>query len=354
MKSGLLLYGANGYTGKLILETALRHGLQPVLAGRRQEAIEPLAKAHGLPFRVFALEDPAAVAKELEPFTALLLAAGPFSQTSAPAFAGCLSARTAYLDITGEIDVFEALFARDAEARAAGIAVLPGVGFDVVPTDCLAASLARALPTAKRLTLAFRAGKVSPGTLKTMIEGIPHGGRARVNGRIVKVPSAWKTRAIPFPDGARMAMTIPWGDVSTAYHSTRIPDIEVYLATSPKAIAGARRTRLLGPLLGLPPVQALLKARAAKLVGPGEAERKVTRSTLWGRAEDDTRAVTGTLETLEGYTLTAETSVRAAARVLAGGVGPGVQTPSMAFGPGFVEEVPGTVMRIERPMDARS
>ena len=347
MKSGLLLYGANGYTGRLIVEVALRHGLSPVLAGRSREAIEPLAQKHRLEHRVFALDDAAALARELEPFAALLLAAGPFSQTSAPAIEACLAARCAYLDITGEIDVFEALFARDADARAACIPVLPGVGFDVVPSDCLAASLAEALPSARRLMLAFRAGKVSPGTMKTMVEGIPRGGRARVEGKVVKVPAAWKTREVPFPGGARLAMTIPWGDVSTAYYSTRIPSIEVYLATSPRAIRGARRTRLLAPLLGLPPVQAMLKRRAGKLPGPNEEERKSSRSVLWGRVEDDAgRSVEGTLETLEGYALTAETAVRAAARVLAGGVRPGVQTPSMAFGARFIEEVPGTVLKI--------
>src|SRR5450756_228893 len=118
-KSGLLLYGANGYTGKLILAVALREGLRPVLAGRRAEAIEPIAKAHGLKSLCFGLEDPGTVARLLEPFSALLLAAGPFSKTSAPALEACLRAKTAYLDITGEVDVFESAFAR-RQASSAG------------------------------------------------------------------------------------------------------------------------------------------------------------------------------------------------------------------------------------------
>ncbi|MEP6800404.1 MAG: saccharopine dehydrogenase NADP-binding domain-containing protein, partial [Acidobacteriota bacterium] len=142
MTGGLLLYGANGYTGRLILDTALREGLRPVLAGRRREVIEPLARSAGLEFLVFPLDDAGTAAAALEPFDALLLAAGPFSRTSAAAFEACLAARTSYLDITGEVSVFEALFSGDDRAKAAGIAVLPGVGFDVVPTDCLAALLA--------------------------------------------------------------------------------------------------------------------------------------------------------------------------------------------------------------------
>ncbi|MFN2634282.1 MAG: saccharopine dehydrogenase NADP-binding domain-containing protein, partial [Thermoanaerobaculia bacterium] len=132
MTGGLLLYGANGYTGRLILETALRAGLQPVIAGRRREAIEPVARSAGVDFHVFDLADRPASSRALEPFDAMLLAAGPFSRTSSPALAACLAARTAYLDITGEVAVFEALFERSEEAKAAGIAVLPGVGFDVV------------------------------------------------------------------------------------------------------------------------------------------------------------------------------------------------------------------------------
>ncbi len=347
-KQGVLLYGANGYTGRLILDVALRQGLRPTLGGRRKEALEPLAAPHGLPVRAFPLDDPARVAEELAPFQALLLAAGPFSKTSRPAFEACLLAKTAYLDITGEIDVFEALFARRDEAIRAGIPVLPGVGFDVVPSDCLAASLAAACPGAVKLELALRGAKVSAGTMKTMIEGLPKGGRIRRDGALTTVPAAYKTQEIPFADKPRLAMTIPWGDVSTAYYSTGIPSIEVYMAVPKAAIAAARRTRFLAPLLGLPPVQAFLKARAGRrIAGPTEEDRRHERSFLWGRVTaQDGRTVEGTLTTLEGYALTAETAIAAVAKVLAGQVPPGVFTPSMAFGAGFVESVHETAMRI--------
>ncbi len=137
-KRNLLVYGANGYTGRLIVEAALRAGLAPVVAGRRREVVEPLAAGWGLNSLCFSLEDVGSAGRLLEPYAAMLLAAGPFSKTSAPALEACLAARTAYLDITGEVDVFESVFARDADAKAAGVAVLPGTGFDVVPSDCLA------------------------------------------------------------------------------------------------------------------------------------------------------------------------------------------------------------------------
>ena len=346
-KSGFLLYGANGYTGRLIAELALSRGLKPVLAGRSAAAIEPLARSLGCESRVFPLGDPAAVAAELAPFRALLLAAGPFSATSGPALEACLSARTHYLDITGEVAAFEAAFARDADAREAGIAVLPGTGFDVVPSDCLAKALSETLPGATSLVLAFRGFKTSAGTMKTMIESLPEGGLARVDGKLVAVPSAWKTLEVPFPDRRRFAMTIPWGDLSTAFRSTGIPNIEVYMAVSPSAVAGARRMRPLAKLLGLRPVQSFLKARVERNVkGPTAEERARERSFLWGRVTKDARFVEGTLETLEGYALTAETSVEIVRRVLRGEVEPGVHTPSQAFGARFIETVDRTVLRV--------
>jgi short subunit dehydrogenase-like uncharacterized protein len=346
-KSGLLLYGVNGYTGKLILEVALREGLRPVLAGRRAEAVEPIAKAHGLQSLCFGLEDPGTVARLLEPFSALLLAAGPFSKTSGPALDACLRSKTAYLDITGEVDVFEEAFARDADAKKSGIPVLPGTGFDVVPSDCLAKALSEALPGATSLTLAFRGFKTSAGTMKTMVQSLPKGGLARAGGKLVSVPAAWKTMEVPFPDGPRLAMTIPWGDLSTAFRSTGIPDIEVYMAVPRSAVANARRLRRLAPVLGLGFVQSFLMKRIEKHVkGPTEEERKRERSSLWGRVTNGEQFVTGTLETLEGYALTAETAVAIARRVLAGDVAPGVHTPSLAFGARFIETIRGSKLTV--------
>lgn len=341
---GLLLYGANGYTGRLILEVALREGIPVTIAGRRKEAIEPLASSAGTPHVIFDLADGIAARGAVRPFDVLLLAAGPFSRTSAPALAACLAAKTDYIDITGEIDVFEALFARDGDARAAGISVLPGSGFDVVPTDCLAALLAEALPGADRLTLAFRGFRPSPGTAKTMLEGIRDGGRVRAGGRLLRVPPAWKTREIPFSDRTRSAMTVPWGDLATAWRSTGIGNIETYAAASPRAISTARRIGRFSRLLGLGPLRALLeRGIGARVSGPSREERKNELSRIWGRVDaPDGAFVEGRMTTLEGYAFTAESSVACAREVLARRVGPGVWTPSRAFGPHFAESIAGT------------
>ncbi|HSY41621.1 MAG TPA: saccharopine dehydrogenase NADP-binding domain-containing protein, partial [Polyangia bacterium] len=141
----LLIYGANGYTGELCARRAAAEGLPTVLAGRRADVVQALATELGRPHLAFALDRPAAVDAALAGVTAVLNCAGPFSRTAAQLVAACLRAKAHYLDITGELDVLEKMAGRDEEARAAGITLLPGAGFDVVPSDCLAAHLKRRL-----------------------------------------------------------------------------------------------------------------------------------------------------------------------------------------------------------------
>src|SRR5687768_7026139 len=133
-----LLYGATGYTGRLITRVAAEYGVRPILAGRNRAAVAALAHEHGLEHRAFALDDVAAMYRALGAVSAVLHCAGPFSRTSEPMASACIRTGTHYIDITGEIDVMEQLHARDAEAREARVMLLPGAGFDVVPSDCLA------------------------------------------------------------------------------------------------------------------------------------------------------------------------------------------------------------------------
>jgi short subunit dehydrogenase-like uncharacterized protein len=202
----------------------------------------------------------------------VLHCAGPFSKTAAPMVKACLEVGAHYLDITGEIDVFAHCHRLDAEAKQRSIVVLPGAGFDVVPTDCLSAILKLELPTAQNLVLAFDApGGPSPGTAKTAVEGLGKGGRARINGEMCTVPLAWKTRSFSKNGEQRLAMTIPWGDVYTAFISTGIPNIEVYMSVPPSTVENLRRIRRLGPLLNFSPVQNFLKSQVSKKVrGPSE------------------------------------------------------------------------------------
>ena len=345
-----MIYGATGYTGELVAREAVRRGQRPILAGRGAEAVERLARELELPGRAFALDDPAAIARELAGpprIAAVLHCAGPFVHTSAPMVRACLAAGAHYLDITGELTVFEAVLAAGPEAREAGVALLPGVGFDVVPSDCLAARLADAMADAIELDLAFAAGggTFSRGTLKTMVESLPHAGAVRRGGKIVPVPIAFAEREIEFGCGRRWTMTIPWGDVATAYHTTGIPNIRVYTAASRRSVRRARRLGAFLPLLAWRPVKRLLqKAVVRRVAGPPPEVRETARVYLWGEARNAAgERVTATLETPEAYRLTAESAVECVLRVLAGAVPAGSWTPGRAFGPHFVAELPGVV-----------
>lgn len=339
-----LIYGANGYTGALIARMAAERGMRPILAGRSRAAVASVAAAHGLEWRAFALDDTAALDAALAEVGVVLNCAGPFAHTARPLIDACLRARVHYLDITGEAAVFEALARRDAQAQAAGIMLLPGAGFDVVPSDCLAAHLKRRCPGARRLTLAFRAlSRTSWGTATTMVENIQHGGLVRRDGKLVAVPAAHKTRLVDFGRGPVEVVAIPWGDVATAYHSTGIPNIEVFTAFPASVRRLWAASRPFARLLGSPPAQRLLKALIrTQPAGPSDAERARGLSLLWGEVEDEAgRRAVSRLRTPEGYTLTALTALAIVERALSGQAPVGFQTPSKAYGADFIMEFEG-------------
>ncbi len=338
-----MIYGANGYTGRLIAREAHRRGLSPVLAGRGEAVVE-LAQQLGFAHRRIGLDDAAALRAGLDGIDLVLHCAGPFSATAAPMLEACLAVGAHYLDITGEIDVFAHCHAQDARARERGIVVLPGAGFDVVPTDCVAAMLKRELPTATHLVLAFEAGGgPSPGTALTSIEGLGHGGRVRTDGQLRRVPLAWKTRSFERDGLPRTAMTIPWGDVYTAHVSTGIDNIEVYMAVAPATIARLRRLRRFGPLLGSAPVQWFLKRGIVRAVrGPSDDARANSVTHVWGEASDGAGAqVNRHLVVPNGYTFTVIAALGIVQHLLHGTDASGYRTPSQLMGPEYVLSLPG-------------
>jgi short subunit dehydrogenase-like uncharacterized protein len=333
-----LLYGANGYTGGLVARLAATRGHRPILAGRNAGEVCALSEELGLERRLFSLDEPRRIDEALAGVNVVLHCAGPFSRTSRPMADACLRTRTHYLDVTGEVGVFETLAGRDAEARAAGVMLLPGCGFDVVPSDGLAVHLKARLPGARRLALAYASfGRVSRGTATTAIEGLG-GGLVRRGGVLTPVTSAWKTRRVDFGYGERTAVTVPLGDLSTAWHSTAIPDIEVYFAAPLGLRALFAASRYVGPLFAWSAVRRFLTARVrAGAPGPTEEERRRGRAFVWGEVEDDTgRRATSRLATPDAYTFTARAALAVVERVLAGGAPAGFQTPAKAYGADFV------------------
>ena len=337
-----MIYGANGYTGRLIAMEAVRRGMKPVLSGRNAEAVNALGETLDLETRIFDLDGD--VASNLQDMRLVLHCAGPFSQTSAPMLEGCLDRGVHYLDITGEIDVFEHAWRQDERARRADVLVCPGVGFDVVPTDCLAAMLVREVPSATALVLAFEAaGGPSRGTALTSLESLGKGGRVRKDGALQPVPMAWKTRKIPFAHAERTAVTIPWGDVFTAWVSTGVPDVEVYLSVPPGALKQMRRMAKFSGVLGWGWVQAFLRRRIeARPAGPDEGTRGRTGVEVWGEARGaDGRLITGTLSGPNGYDITVSASLAVTEHLLKSDVVGGYVTPSLLMGPDFASGLPG-------------
>lgn len=344
MGERFLIYGANGFTGRLVAEAVREQGLDAVLAGRNERAVRTLGEALSLEARAFSLDDPAALRRGLEGVSAVLHCAGPFSATSRPMLDACLDVKAHYLDITGELTVFESIFSRHPEIERAGIVALPGAGFDVVPTDCLAVALASRLPGAVRLVLAlsFGGGLTSPGTAKTGVEILATGLVARRGGALVPVPREERLYRVPFADKERLALAFPWGDVSTAYWSTGIPDITDYVALGrhtqrAAAVAdGLSRAFRVGPLRKL--AQELLH-RSAR--GPDEQARASGRTRLYGHVEDaEGTRVSMELSTPEGYRHTVDAALGCMRRVLAGEAAPGAQTAGKAFGGDFVLTLP--------------
>lgn len=343
-----MIYGANGYMGNLIVREARKRGLHPILAGRNARALTRLGQELDCDIRIFDLTDPTTVERKLAGMAAVLHCAGPFSATSRPMLDACLRTGTHYLDITGEIGVCEAIFCRAEELVQARVIALPGVGFDMVPTDCLAALLKRQLPDATHLRLAFASkhSRLSRGTMKTLLEVIAQGCRVRLASEIIEVSP--KVIPIPFADSVLPAISISWGDVSTAYYSTGIPSIEVY-AGGTKLVRQGHLMYRLRRLIRTAPTQIVLK----KLLdwtkaGPTEAEREGDECMFWGEVTNAAgKLVVLQLRTPEGYNLAKDAAVTAVITLLQHEPSPGAYTPSLAFGPEFVlglRGVEGSIM----------
>lgn len=347
MTKNFLLYGANGYTGTLIARFCKERNIRPILAGRDKNRIEQMAKEFGFDWRAFSLDDDKAIDEGLKDCAAVLHCAGPFTRTAMPMAKACMRNGVHYLDITGELTIFEALAAQDEKAKKANVMLLPGTGFDVVPSDCLAVHLKEKLPTANFLTLAFfGVGRISHGTATTMIEKINLGGAVRRDGTITSVPAVWKTRQIDFSFdmGTKTTTTIPWGDVSTAYHSTGIPNIEVYSVLPSSARSMLKASRYIGWLLATSPMQTFLKNRIkAQPAGPNDEERTRGKTYLYGEATDSKgNKVVARQRGPEGYTLTALTALVITQKVLDGNFKTGFQTPAKAYGADLILEIEGT------------
>lgn len=340
-----MIYGAYGYSGEQLARQAKMRGMTPILAGRNEEKTKKLAQELGLEYRAFSVDDPELALSALKEVEAVLNCAGPFGHTFQQMISYCLETKTHYLDITGEIEVFEAAARLNLKAKERGIVVCPGTGFDVVPTDCLASKLKELLPDATHLSLGFTGMKdTSAGTAKTTVEGIAQGGRARVYGDIKRLPLGGRSRMIDFGKGERLAVAIPWGDVSTAYYSTGIPNIEVYTGTSKSELRAMKLLNVARPLLSLSWIQNFLKKQIQKKVkGPDETRRSQQKSYVWGEAKNSVgKRKVCRIQTANGYDLTFIAPLKIIQKLSTDSPDPGFYTPSLLMGKDFVTTLEGS------------
>jgi len=340
-----LLYGANGYTGQLIAKMASQYGLKPIISGRSKALIEPMAASLHTDFHIADLDRPEALDLALKDVALVLHAAGPFKRTARPMIEACIRNKKHYIDITGEIEVYELAKKYDEDAKKAGIMIMPGVGFDVVPTDCIALFLKNKLPDAIDLKLAFASigGRLSHGTAKTMAEGAGEKSAARINGKIVPVPLGHKSMTVDFGLKNIFVMTIPWGDISTAYTTTGIPNIETYTGVSPKTYKLLKYQFMFNWLLRTSFIRnRQIKKLKTKPAGPSDEQRAKSKAVVWGEAKNaNGQTATARLIGPEGYTLTAHSSLIIAKKILAGNFKTGYQTPAGCYGEDLVLEIPG-------------
>jgi len=345
MSKEWMIYGAYGYSGELTARAAKARGFSPILAGRDAEKLKPLADELGLSYRAFGLDSVDAIASQLEDVAAVTHCAGPFSATAKPMMLACIEARCHYADITGEIDVFELAHELDTKAKAAGVVLCPGVGFDVIPTDCVALALKEAMPDATELTLGFdsRSG-FSPGTAKTSVEGLAGGNKVRENGKIVTKPLGKLTRKIDFGDGEKTAMSIPWGDVSTAFRTTGIPNISVFIPMPPAKIKQAQKLNYVKWLLSFKLVQNLMKKNAGKVRGPNEEKRKKLITYVWGEVKNAAgETKVARIKTANGYDVTWQGGILIPQKLINDAPADGGHyTPAMLMGSAFVETLEGS------------
>ena len=346
MTSKVLLYGANGYVGELIAKLAKSHALELILAGRNQSLLAAVANKLDLECRVFGLDNSQVIESAIEDVEVIINCAGPFSRSAKPLIDSCLRTKTHYTDIAGEVPEFEALVARDAQAKSSEVMLLPGIGFGVVPTDCMAVYLKSKLPKANKLTLIYETqGGVSRGTANTVLPNLHKMGALRQGGQLVPARPAEKSLKIDLGAGKITAVTNPWrADLVTAFHSTGIGNIEVYTVFPAPIGFLMQASRYLGWFFSSSLFQSALERLIQTLpAGPTETERAKGKTRVMGIVEDETgQTATARLEGPEAYEVTALAAIATIKHILQGEIKPGFQTPASVYGADLILEVEGT------------
>ena len=334
-----LIYGANGYTARQIVYRAIENGLKPILAGRNAQAIVNFAQENNLSCRIFDLKTPIDH-RFLNDVHLLVNCAGPFSKTASSLLEACYKSKTNYIDVSGELNTFEDIFANAGMWQQRGLTIIPGSGFDVVPSDCLAAFLKNKLPDATNLTIGIEINGTKPshGTLRSLTEAIAQGGKIRLDNKLKKVPNAWKTKLIPFSDQSSLSVSMPLAELSSCWHSTRIPNIQTFFSVKTKELRYLKMSRLVRPLLFVPFILEWVKKQIGFAYdAPHPRILQKGSTVVWGEVRNARgKAKSLRLKTDEAYHFTAQSTLCIAQKILNGEIDAGAYSPSMALGPEFI------------------
>ena len=322
MNPTILIYGAAGYTGKLVAMQARETHLSFEVAGRNGPQVTALAEQLDVPCRIFALDDPETIIASLAGVTAVLNCAGPFASTARPLMEACIACGVHYLDITAEYKVYALAEAWSERAAAAGVMLLPGVGWDVVPSDCLAMYLAATVDQPQSLRIALQvANSMSRGSTTSVGEILGVGLLVRAEGTIVAKPDAAPAR---FDFGAGLLDSVPlsFGDLVTAWKSTGIPNIAMFVNIKENVMP---------------------EGVAAMPEGPSLEERAANRACAVAEVTGiDGAVVRARIDTINGYSYTPLAAVEALRLVATDQFKPGFQTPATVFGAGFAVSIADT------------
>ncbi|HEV2999839.1 MAG TPA: saccharopine dehydrogenase NADP-binding domain-containing protein [Solirubrobacteraceae bacterium] len=340
------VYGATGYTGRLVAAELRDRGVDAVLCGRSGGKLRRLAGELGVdwPVRAAAIDDPPALRKALAGADAVISCAGPFTFYGAPVIEAALDVGAHYVDTTGEQPYIRRVYEHlDAPARRAGCAVIPAVGFDYLPGDLTAALAARGYGALDELAIAYavQGFGMSRGTLRSGLEMLSSDDVDYAEGAWRPGPrmTPRETFAFPEPIGEQPVVRYPGGEIVTVprHVSTRSIHYRWTASTFAPHPALAPAMPVAMPVLRAllsTPLRDLAEAQIDRLPeGPSEEARRAARWTIVAEARRGGDAVGRAVTSgPDMYGLTAVIAVHAAQLLAAEGFDrAGALAPAQAF-----------------------
>lgn len=329
MKHKVLVYGAAGYMGQLFLKTIQHEGIEIVVGARKRFNTN-------VPIRVFSLDTKAEIVQHIQDVKLVINLAGPFKNTAKPLVEACIENGTHYIDIAGEFPELEAVYAYNDVAQKAGVMLMPGAGFGVVPTDLVANLAKHRLPDAIQLKIGYITnGGASRGTLKTVLADINKEGVVLENGAYNKALPAFKSFTLSVNDKQHQLVYNPWrADLFSARISTGIQNIETY-ANFPGFVVKMMHGKLLW-------LRDFLLKRLINLLPIGPSEKQLNKGNTVCYAEVSNakgEQATARIEGPEAYVFTAYTLMAIAKKIINDDYKSGYQTPAL-YGTELLEGIP--------------